>query len=52
MVLGLSYGELFVTLGVISVILGALYLVSMHVFACSQPEEEPEHSKLVAAFFV
>ena len=38
MVLGLSYGELFVTLGVISVILGALCLVSMQVVACSQPE--------------
>ena len=32
MVLGLSYGELFVTLGVISVILGALYLVILRVY--------------------
>ena len=41
MVLGLSYGELFVTLGVISVILGALSFGHLACLHAAEPEEEP-----------
>lgn len=48
MVLGLSYGELFVTLGIISVILGALSLVICMLLQAASLMRSQQHSKLVS----
>ena len=48
MVLGLSYGELFVTLGVISVILGALSLVICMCLEAASLKRSQEPNKLVS----